>query len=99
MKTAQIYPPHKYSLFPLFRDLPHKEWIFDFAPCKYDLYGYRMNAEGTTGTYMQLYECYIDTRYEARLRLFCYLHPERKPTGKSIYEGTESGKSLPILNY
>ena len=94
-----IFQPKKYSLFPLFRDLPHKEWIFDFAPCKYDLYGYRMNSKNSIGVYTQLYECYIDTRYEARLRLFYYLHPERKPTGKSIFADTEIGKSLPILNY
>ena len=94
-----IFPPTKYSLFPLFRDLPHKEWIFDSEPCKHDLYGYRMNASGTIGTYTQLYECYIDTRYKARLRLFYYLHPERKPTSKSIFADTEIGKSLPILNY
>ena len=94
-----IFPPHKYSLFPLFSDAHEKSWPFDFAPFKHDLYGYRMNAEGTIGTYTQLYECYIDTRYEARLRLFYYLHPERKPTGKSIFAGTEIGKSLPILNY
>ena len=94
-----ISPPHKYSLFPLFSDLPHKEWIFTFAPCKHDLYGYRMNESGTIGTYTQLYEVYIDSRHEARLRLFYFLHPERKPTGKSIYSGSEIGKSLPILNY
>ena len=94
-----ILPPQKFFLFPLFSDLPHKEWIFESAPCKHDLYGYRMNEAGTKGIYTQLYECYIDTRHEAKLRLFYYLHPERKPTRKSIYEGTEIGKSLPILNY
>ena len=99
MNQANIYPPQKYSLFPLFRDLPHKEWIFESAPCKHDIYGYRMNESGTAGTYMQLYDVYIDPRYEARLRLFYYLHPERKPTGKSIFADTEIGKSLPILKY
>lgn len=94
-----IFPPTKYSLFPLFRDLPHRECILDIQPTEYDTHGYRMNAEGTIGTYTQLYECYEDKRYLAKLRLFYYLHPERKPTGKSIYEGTEIGKSLPILNY
>ena len=94
-----VFPPTKYSLLPLFNDLPRKEWIFDSAPCKHDLYGYRMNAEGTIGVYTQSYECYEDKRYLAKLRLFYYLHPERKPTGKSIYTGTEIGKSLPILNY
>jgi len=98
MKT-NLFPPTKYSLFPLFSDLPHKECIADQQPQHHELYGYKMNAEGTIGTYTQLYECYEDKRYLAKLRLFYYLHPERKPTGKSIYEGTEIGKSLPILNY
>ena len=44
-KLRNMQRPHKYSLFPLFSDLPHKEWIFDFAPCKHDLYGYRMNSK------------------------------------------------------
>lgn len=45
---------------------------------------------------------YIDTRYEAKLRLFNYVNfikkgleiPRHKP-----YEGTEIGKSIPILNF
>jgi hypothetical protein len=45
---------------------------------------------------------YIDTRYEAKLRLFNYVNyikkgleiPRYKP-----YEGTEIGKSIPILNF
>ena len=99
-KLRNIQRPYKYSLFPLFPDLlPPHEWVFTSPPQEHDLCGYRMNAEGTIGTYTQLYECYEDKRYLAKLRLFYYLHPERKPTGKSIYEGTEIGKSLPILNY
>ena len=67
-----VFPPHKYSIFPLFSDIPHKEWIFDSAPCKHDLCGYRMNAKNSIGVYTQLYECYEDKRYLAKLRLFYY---------------------------
>ena len=98
MKTY-IFPPTKYFLFPLFPNVPHKECLLDIQPDKHDIFGYRMNEAGTIGTYTQLHECYIDTRYEAILRLFYYLHPERKPTGKSIYSDSEIGKSLPILNF
>ena len=43
------------------------------------------------------YVIYEDTRHEAKMRLFKYLHPERfnyKP-----FAGTEIGKSIPILNH
>lgn len=45
------------------------------------------------------YQVYIDTRYEAKKRLFEYLHPELKPKPYRPFEGTEIGKSLPILNF
>ena len=45
---------------------------------------------------------YIDTSYEAKLRLFNYVNFIKK--GLEIpryrpYEGTEIGKSIPILNF
>lgn len=45
---------------------------------------------------------YIDTRYEAKLRLFNYLNFTKK--GLEIpkyrpFEGTEIGKSIPMLNF
>ena len=45
---------------------------------------------------------YIDTRYEAKLRLFNYINYTKK--GLEIpkyrpYAGTELGKSIPILNF
>jgi len=42
---------------------------------------------------------YEDTRYKAKLRLFYYLHPERKLKPYKPFEGTEIGKSIPILNF
>lgn len=44
-------------------------------------------------------ECYIDTRYEAKKRLFEYLHPEQKQSRYNPYFGTEIGKSIPTLNF
>ena len=45
---------------------------------------------------------YIDTRYEAKLRLFNYVNYTKKgleiPRYKP-YSGTEIGKSIPILNF
>ena len=38
-----------------------------------------------------------DARYEAKLRLFNYINGV-KPTSYKPFEGTEIGKSLPILN-
>jgi len=51
---------------------------------------------------VQTKTCYIDTRYEARLRLYNYLEFTKK--GKEIprykpFSGTEIGKSIPILNF
>jgi hypothetical protein len=45
---------------------------------------------------------YVDTRYEAKLRLFNYVNYIRK--GLEIpkyrpFKGTEIGKSIPILNF
>jgi len=47
------------------------------------------------------YCLYIDTRYAAKMRLYKYLlkrHDLQDPR-KSIYDGTEIGKALPILNF
>lgn len=50
----------------------------------------------------QVKTCYIDTRYEAKLRLYNYITYTRNgleiPMFKP-FEGTEIGKSLPILNF
>lgn len=45
---------------------------------------------------------YIDTRYEAKLRLFNYVNYTRKGLEIPRYRpfaGTEIGKSIPILNF
>lgn len=50
----------------------------------------------------QTKNCYIDTRYKAKLRLYNYITytkngleiPRYQP-----YKGTEIGKSIPILNF
>ena len=45
---------------------------------------------------VQTKTCFVDIRYEARLRLYNYLEftPRYKP-----FSGTEIGKSIPILNF
>lgn len=43
-----------------------------------------------------IWQIYIDTRYKAKLRLWRYIH-KIKPYRP--FEGTEIGKSLPILNF
>lgn len=46
--------------------------------------------------------CYIDTRYEAKLRLFNYIQYTKKGLKIPSYNpflGTEIGKSTPILNF
>lgn len=49
------------------------------------------------------YNLYIDTRYAAKMRLYKYLlkvHNLDDPrSGKSIFAGTEIGRSIPILNF
>jgi hypothetical protein len=45
---------------------------------------------------------YIDTRYEAKLRLFNYLTYTKNSLEIPIYkpfEGTEIGKTIPMLNF
>ena len=44
------------------------------------------------------HQIYVDNRYDAKLRLFYYLHPEQRPKPYRLYEGTEIGKSIPILS-
>lgn len=51
---------------------------------------------------VQTKNCLVDTRYEARLRLYNYF--EFTKQGKEIprykpFSGTEIGKSVPILNF
>lgn len=41
---------------------------------------------------------YIDTRYEAKLRLYHYI-TKTNPFKYRPFEGTEIGKSIPILNF
>lgn len=50
----------------------------------------------------QTKEVYIDTRYEAKLRLYNYLTYTRKGLEVPVYrpfEGTNIGKTEPILNF
>lgn len=55
-----------------------------------------------TGYTEYKWQIYIDTRYEAKLRLYNYINYTKKgieiPRYKP-FEGTEIGKSIPILNF
>ena len=42
---------------------------------------------------------WIDTRYKAKLRLYNYIHKIPPKTPYKPYEGTEIGKTIPILNF
>lgn len=51
---------------------------------------------------VQTKNCLVDTRYEARLRLYNYFEFTKKGKEIPIYKpfsGTEIGKSIPILNF
>ena len=80
---------------------PYKFWVFD-KELKKDVDGAEYNSEQLIPAYYaynKRYQVYVDTRYEAKKRLFEYLHPEQKPKPYRPFEGTEIGKSLPILNF
>lgn len=47
----------------------------------------------------QTKECYVDTRYAAKKRLFEYLHPDKKQPQFKPFKNTQIGISIPILNF
>jgi hypothetical protein len=76
-------------------------------PYKYAVKDNR-SGEFTEKNYISGYELYnmnfvvwIDTRYEAKLRLFRYWQKKNGIIEKRYnpFEGTEIGKSIPILNF
>jgi len=95
--SQTIFPPQKYYVHDTIK--PQLSYETNIEPLLCQLETYQPTETKDVFKKVQTKFCYIDIRYEAKLRLFYYLHPERKPTGKSIYEGTVIGNSLPILNY
>lgn len=84
--------PYKYSIL----DKKTNRWTeTNIEPLLFQLQTYEPTENPNVSVLTQTKICFIDTRYEAKKRLFEYLHQERKR--KCIYEGTEIGKSIPIL--
>ena len=72
------------------------------APLLYQLQTWEETDDINVRELKQTKTAYIDTRYEARLRLFNYINYTSKGLEIPRYKpflGTEIGKSLPILNF
>lgn len=71
-------------------------------PLLYELKTWEETSEPKVKELKQTRTAYIDTRYEAKLRLFNYVNYTRKGLEIPRYRpfaGTEIGKSIPILNF
>jgi hypothetical protein len=69
----------------------------NFPPLLRDLQTWELAETPNRFKLIQTKDCWIDTRYAAKRRLFEYLHPEYKQ--RNPYEGTEIGKTISILNF
>lgn len=93
--------PCKYFL--LHKETKEYKEFFSYyeAPLTRDLCKYVDIGNGVSEL-KQVWDAYIDTRYEAKLRLYNYVNYTKKglpiPRYKP-FEGTEIGKSMPILNF
>ena len=66
--------PYKYQIF----DTITKTWEYtNIEPLLHHLETYVHTQEKSVSVKKQTKICYIDTRYEAKKRLFEYLHPEK----------------------
>ena len=90
--------PQKYIIFDK-RTKAHIEQ--NREPVLRDLQTYEPTDRPNVFRLEQKKECYIDTRYDARLRLYKYwqksngiIEPKYEP-----FKGTEVGKSIAILNF
>ena len=74
----------------------------DISPTIRELQTYERTSDPNKFALKQTKTCYIDTRYEAKLRLYNYINYTNKGLPIPKYEpfkGTEIGISLPILNF
>jgi len=74
----------------------------DIEPMMYQLQTHEPTNDPNRFVLQQTKTAYIDTRYDAKLRLYNYITYTKQ--GKEIpnyrpYDGTKIGKSLPILNF
>lgn len=71
-------------------------------PLLHQLQTWEQTSEPTVRELKQTKTVYIDTRYEAKLRLYNYVNYIKKGLEIPRYRpfaGTEIGKSIPILNF
>ena len=74
----------------------------DIAPTLRELQTFVRTSNPNIFVLKQTKKCYIDTRYEAKLRLYNYVNYVKNGLPILRYEpfkGTEIGISLPILNF
>lgn len=74
----------------------------NYEPLLHHLQTWEPTGEHGVSQLMQTKTAYIDTRYEAKMRLFNYINYHKKGLEAPKYrpfEGTEIGKSIPILNF
>ena len=74
----------------------------NIEPLLHTLQSYESTQDPDVRVLTQTKTVYIDTRYEAKLRLYNYITFTKQ--GKEIpkyqpFKGTEIGKSIPILNF
>lgn len=91
--------PYKYAIFC---EKTRKIKETNFEPRLRELQTYEPTDKEGVKELKQTKTCYIDTRYEAKKRLYNYITYTKK--GLEIpkyrpFEGTEIGKSLPVLNF
>jgi hypothetical protein len=80
-----------------------QKWETNLAPTLRELQTYEPTESPDVFVLKQTKVCYIDTRYQARLRLYNYLMRKNK-TQEALkeyepYANTEIGKSIPILPF
>jgi hypothetical protein len=91
--------PYKYSIHDTLKNV----WTYqNYAPLLHHLETYVQTENPNIKVKKQTKICYTDVRYKAKLRLYNYLTFTKKGLDLPKYkpfEGTEIGKSIPILNF
>ena len=71
----------------------------DREPISYELMTYQPTSDPKIFILKQTKTAYIDTRYEAKIRLYNYLKKKYEVPERVIWSDLEIGKSKPILNF
>ena len=91
--------PYKYTIFD---QKTNEIRETDIEPYIHELQTYEPTDRTNIRELKQTKICYVDTRYDAKIRLYNYLTYTKKGLSVPRYEpfrNTEIGKSLPILNF